>query len=525
MSIGVILAGGKATRLGPLAAQLNKSLVSVGSKPQVVRLAQQLEHPGNTVRVVANPASAEQVQSVLNRCGLDVQVIIQPEPLGPVDAIHHGLENATRQHVRIVMSDTLVPDRAILGTPIETALVAPAPSERPFCVWEPEAHRWVDRVARPGEPVAVGVFCLGSGRFAYETAEKVCHKAKDEVGMSALLNELLIAPHEVEGWQDIGDVASLAQANRERFISRSFNDIILNEDGIVTKVGREVGCEGVVMSEPPAPARHLFPRVYGHGPDWYSMEYVDMPSLAELWLYWPSLPSMWTHVTDRLVDQLQHKLWPWRPNELRDGDDGTARVQAIELGDRPQRMWVDKLGERYEDDPFGNEAAIRVNGEMLTAGRTAIGILRGHLEKLVTTAPAYVGYLHGDPNFTNVMWSLPTGTFKLLDQRPEWGGPAPLGDVRYDIGKIAYSPDFSAIVHGLFELELELDSDGYLFKILPDREEETQAVEHVLRRRVPCDLTVLKAYFCLSSAPLHEGAEARALYLRGLQYVDELEDL
>lgn len=512
MTTGMILAGGKATRLGPLAAQLNKSLVSVGSKPQLVRLAQQLDAcDTRRALVVTGSGAQEQVDSVISRAGLrNVTTVVQPTPRGPVDAIHYGLSaGEVEGGIIVLMSDTIIETGDIAGVHGTRVFVAPAPVERSFCTWNPNESLWEDRHARLGELVAVGAFAFASAKALRAAVAGVLADATaSEHGMASLLNAMGISAADLvltSSWRDIGDVESLARANRERFISRSFNDIILNENGTITKVGSGVGSEGRTMSDPPHSARHLFPRIYDTGPDWYSMEYVDTPSLAELWLYWPSLPSMWTHVTGQLVGQLQRHLWPHASGDITD---------------RAHEMWWRKLHGRYATHPFGEHDSLIINGSSVTAGLHAIKKMQPLLDHLVMTASAYTGWIHGDPNFTNVMWSLPTGAFKLLDARDSWGGASSAGDIRYDVGKIAYSPIFSAVTHKLFKLDRNEENIGV--SLLPQRHFETFAIEQELRRRVPCNIELLKAYFCLSSAPLHDDDECWALYALGLLSLEKV---
>jgi hypothetical protein len=146
-------------------------------------------------------------------------------------------------------------------------------------------------------------------------------------------------------------------------------------------------------------------------------------------------------------------------------------------------------------------------------------------KKLIDTSPDYAGYVHGDPTFSNVLWSLKTGTFKLLDPRGDFGGLGPAGDFRYDLAKIANGPTVAAIMHDLFTVDEEhgaLGVTGYRLHISPQRIEEQVALEGPLGRYAPAyQREILQANQLLSSAPLHDQRQGLALYLLGCKLAQE----
>jgi dTDP-glucose pyrophosphorylase len=316
--LGIILAGGKATRLGPLAAQLNKSLVTVGNKPMLVRQVQQLLSGGcDRVNVVVSPGAVEQVTSVIERSGLpNVLVSVQSNARGPGDAVFAGV--AARlysphpdEEVLVMTADTLL-DFDLARLNADHVVTTGAPSTRPWCYFEDMSMRWRDGVVAEDDPreVAVGVYKFASaGRLlsAAALAEPGYH---GEIQLSDVLNLYGgTQPYHVkrERWQDVGDIPALARANREHFIARDFHSLKMIAPGIIFKSGVSEA-EQDFMLEPPGTSTHLFPRAWevlgGEPrqviPGTYTMEFIDSPSLAELWLYWPSQPDMWRHVAAKL---------------------------------------------------------------------------------------------------------------------------------------------------------------------------------------------------------------------------------
>lgn len=545
---GIILAGGKATRLGPLAAQLNKSLVTVGNKPMLVRQVQQLKKLGcDTVCVVVSPGAQDQVQSVIERAGLPgVTTTVQPQALGPAEAVQCGLGSVLEGAVVVMTADTVLSDSDIVMSGDACAAATP-PTKRPWCVWN-TAGFWEDKVVGPDFhwQVAVGLYRFSDAASLFMACHMLEPGYAGEYQLSDLMNKYrelggrALSPHAVFSWQDVGDVPALARANRAHFLSRDFNGLKMEDDGSVTKASYDPAIDSEIrfFRNLPREAEPLFPHVYESTisgqeaePSSYRMDFVDSPSLSELWLYWPSVPEMWEHVGCELRATLASRLWPLQ------GDD--ALTWENESYERSALMWETKLRRRYEKWPafLPRESHIRVwqdgySFRDLIAGRPLISRLSNTLHRtLVSSSLKYGGVVHGDPTFQNVLWSLKTGSFKLLDPRGDWGGQGPVGDIRYDIGKIITSPVMAPVMHDLFTVEERWPKDKSMhegewkdwrffdFNIWTQRNDSSVPALEKPFMDVGHGL-LLKAYMCLSSAPLHNERQGLALYLSGLMFAN-----
>ncbi|MGH9202130.1 MAG: NTP transferase domain-containing protein, partial [Vicinamibacterales bacterium] len=200
---GIILAGGRATRLGPLAAQLNKSLISVGQQPMLAHQVQQLRRVGcERVVVVVSPDQLRQVEDVATRAGLEVIVVKQPKPNGPADALWCGLPFVPNEPITVLMADTYLDD---VDVPLDddVVVVAPAPVSRRWC-WHTETG-WTDDYALAGTPVAVGAYHFASTKRAREVCYELCDG--QEVEMAAFLNRYGETTQlTATSWLDVGDL-------------------------------------------------------------------------------------------------------------------------------------------------------------------------------------------------------------------------------------------------------------------------------------------------------------------------------
>jgi GTP:adenosylcobinamide-phosphate guanylyltransferase len=513
----IILAGGRGSRLGPVTAQRSKALVTIGQRPHLVHQLLLLRDAGvvETV-VVVSPDTERQVVDVVTRAGFDdVLVVVQSRPRGPVDALRVGLlhQHGITPGTFVLMSDSFVDEplalQGILGEN-DWVGVAPAPTARSFCY--PKGDDFADGEVEAGQSVTVGINYLASREAALVATETALVNSSSlfndvEVPMSSFFNayawyrEGSLTLRELSTWLDVGDVDALARAHRSRFISRSHHKLELGSSGIIIKHGQGEAFERQADwllerrgSTSPAVA-NLFPAVYDAytGPrgsedseqfGWYAMEYVDLPTLAELWLYWPGLPSVWQSLLRNVVAQLEQNLWAG-PSE----DEPTTNV-----------LW------------FVDKTRDRLNMRGLPEWHAAAEPLLALAEAYLLSAPGTLVRGHGDLNFSNILYSLNTGMIKLIDPRGDHLVPW-----LYELAKLRYSyhGGFTAITHGLASYN---DSDASYVNLWPQRDAEIAALDAVIAEYADLDLlTVCEGCILIAGAPLHEGAEAHMLFWRGIE--------
>lgn len=484
-------------------------MVQVGEKPMLVHQVQQLRSVGCTeIRVVVSPSQAAQVKAIVEQVGIPgVTVDEQPSARGPVDAITHATFDDGDASLIVLFADTYLKSTRSIPLSGDSVAVSPAPSARQFCALFHDF--WVDAEVEPGDEVAVGAYHFATTTDAQSSALKTIAASECtacEVGMAPFLSRIGAQAVQVyDGdWLDVGDIAALSRAQHTVFISRSFNELTLDDRGLLVKTGR-VRDEAKIVADPPC-APHLYPRVFEANDNSYTMEYISSPTLASLWLYSPPSPNMWSHIASTLRHQLKRYHWECAGSEA----SGTQE-QAL-------KMYDENLAERYKSSSLLDEIAplsdvIEVNGRRAYSGARLIEEVRSAARELLVPTVKW-GTIHGDPNFTNILWDVKTSTFKLLDPRGSWGGVGAIGDIRYDVAKILYSPIFSAIAHDLFSVSGS--GTSRTLDIWPSREEDTEVLYEEMGGR-DTTTSLLVAWVLLSGAPLHDGDQAVALFLAGAE--------
>jgi hypothetical protein len=467
----IIPAGGRASRTGPLAAQISKALISIGNQPHLVRQINLLRKSGvdGDIVVVVNRDTITQVQGVLERCGLvdGITLVIQKEPLGVIQAILLGLDvlpdDESSQTV-LLMSDTYLKEEIPVRKG-EWIGVGMAESDRKFCFFD--GSKWIDDECEALTSVYIGAAKLDTMKL-YKAASEV-FSSDHEQGSSVFLNAYgNTDTYMFDTWHDTGDVMALIRARKAAFISRGTHHLSLS-GSTITKFGEGADftaqlhkVETLCSTVP-----DLMPALYDITSTSYTMDYVEVPSLAELWLYWPGGVPVWTDILQYVIHTLEHSpLWkPW-----------PRRGEALE-----HEFYVEKPLKRLN----GRRAELR---EKLFQCMTR-GLFYG--------SPTVTG--HGDLNFGNVFFSMNSGAVKLID--PRGCDVVPLS---YELGKLAYSFDggLCAITHGLDPIAVHAT-----------HADEAEAMRRIIVNHpsIGSDqrLAAIQASMMLSSMPLHSPAEQK----------------
>ena len=515
----VVLAGGRATRLGPLTAQMNKALVSVGQRPI---LGYQLEalrnYDVNDVTIVVSPGQVDQVSDFVHRshAGLRqrINIVVQETPLGPAHALGVGLRQ-TLDHggpIFVLMADTFFePLELHDARPDDWVGVEFPPTKRGWCYWD--WKEWVEGETESHE-VAVGLYRFNDRERLEDAVQSACmdSRGNGEYPMAPVLNAYGgLRRQRIASWHDVGDVKALSHARRHNFLSRSFNHLSLDQFGRVIKIVSEDQVDEINMLVARPGIKSIWPEVYDAKVTSVAMEFIDLPTLAELYLFWPGLPDMWAYILQDFHARMQVGLWL----EPRHG--GAAA--------RAERMYCEKMMARFNEweHPVKKHEVLRINDITYRAGEPLLAKFHRYL-KLDVAPNAELASIHGDLNFSNILYSLGTGTFKLVDPRGNWGGEGWAGDQRYEIAKLRYSyaDHFCSITHGLFECYQ--DEEEITLRFGPEREEERLAMDRVLLQ-FGYDIRHIKAIeasIFLSAMPLHDGLEQVALYAQGVKLANEV---
>lgn len=529
---GVVLAGGRSTRLGLLAARPDKITLLVDEQPILIRHLRSLAAARvDTLGVVISPELAEPVRALLERGWPQVlshlRIVEQPRPLGPGDALALAAQTFPDRMLLVLLADTIV-DALPAGEGDWVGVAAP-PTERRWCCVTADAQRRVlgvsDGRTGPGDlsaTVAVGLYRFGDPELLRRVCREATLHAGTELEISAILGpyadarETLAVP--IESWRDCGDLASHAALQRGSLKTRSGQAIQMTSSGYLRKSGRSPAFrqQTLALQSGDPDQQALFPRVVAIAPDLcsYTFEYVALPTLAELFLYRNGSAADWSAVLTRLIETVDDAFWRKATSEEATSSEITS-------------IYVHQIESRWSRSPLpgGVRSAneLVVNGRAIAAGDRAVTML---VEQLRQTSISRPGQMHGDLHFSNVLYSPGHDYFRLLDPRGGLGVRAGLGDAYYDAAKLrhSYSGMYDAILHGLYAVSVS--PEAIHLEVFPRRATEAHALDEVLSSRgfELERVKLLEGLLLLGCSEFHVDDPKRmlALYVRGLLALDQL---
>ena len=243
---GLILSGGKGTRLRPITHTSAKQLVPVANKPVLFYAIEAIAETGiEEVGIVIAPETGGEIEQAAgdgSRFGVRISYILQHEPLGLAHAVLTAEPFLGASPFVVYLGDNLLqggitdlvaafrehsPDALILLTPVPdpenygvAELARSTPGEagaRPG-----ELGRVVRLIEKPAEPATdlalVGVYMFNA--HIHAAARAISPSARGELEITDAIQHLLdagmrVEPHIVRGWwKDTGRLEDMLEANR-----------------------------------------------------------------------------------------------------------------------------------------------------------------------------------------------------------------------------------------------------------------------------------------------------------------------
>jgi glucose-1-phosphate thymidylyltransferase len=230
---GLILSGGKGTRLRPITHTSAKQLVPVANRPVLFYGIQAMADAGiKEVGIIVAPETGDEIRSTAgdgDRFGVRITYIVQDEPAGLAHAVltaepflgtspfvmylgdnllQGGIEDLVRSF------NTSAPDALILLTPV--------PDPESYGVAELEDGAVVRLVEKPSAPrtnlALVGVYMFTA--VIHDAARAISPSARGELEITDAIQHLVdegkrVEPHIVKGWwKDTGRLEDMLAANR-----------------------------------------------------------------------------------------------------------------------------------------------------------------------------------------------------------------------------------------------------------------------------------------------------------------------
>ncbi|HEY1687247.1 MAG TPA: glucose-1-phosphate thymidylyltransferase [Solirubrobacteraceae bacterium] len=236
---GLILSGGKGTRLRPITHTSAKQLVPVANKPVLFYGIEAMAQAGiEQVGIIIAPETGQEIREAAgdgSQFGVSIEYIVQDEPLGLAHAVLTAEPFLGRSPFVMYLGDNLLqggivelvsrfreqrPDALILLTPVsDPQSYGIAELEDGFDGSIGRVVRLVEKPQQPQSDLAlVGVYMFNPG--IHDAARAISPSQRGELEITDAIQHMVdaglqVEPHIVQGWwKDTGQLQDMLEANR-----------------------------------------------------------------------------------------------------------------------------------------------------------------------------------------------------------------------------------------------------------------------------------------------------------------------
>ncbi|HEV2819558.1 MAG TPA: glucose-1-phosphate thymidylyltransferase [Solirubrobacteraceae bacterium] len=259
---GLILSGGKGTRLRPITHTSAKQLVPVANKPVLFYGIEAMAEAGiEEVGIIIAPETGSEIRDVTgdgSRFGVRITYIEQVEPLGLAHAVLTAEAFLGDEPFVMYLGDNLLQGGIVdlvaafrEHGPEALILLTPVSDPENYGVAELDGGRVVRLAEKPARPATdlalVGVYMFTPA--IHDAARAIVPSARGELEITDAIQHLVdtdrrVEPHVVQGWwKDTGRLDDILEANRlvlDRVDARVEGELV------------DSSCDGRVVVEPGA---------------------------------------------------------------------------------------------------------------------------------------------------------------------------------------------------------------------------------------------------------------------------------
>lgn len=533
----LIPAAGKPTNMIMAHSNLPDTMIPINGKPVIGYIIEDLLSRKITDITIVLSAGDEYTEKYLSKkfqskCNLTI-IRNQEEGRGLGYSLYLGTQNMDEKDgLLIILGDTIY--KGELNFKKDFLIVSKDYEESHKWCFVEKKDKKLEFIDKPSNydgsgSILSGIYYFTSNDLFKKIISKIESKKK-KIEMIDILTEYTnkLTPRLINAdkWYDCGNLENYYKAKIDFLRVREFNNLEYNDVyGFITKKGKnkdKIVHEINWYQNIPNELKVFTPRLIDHKIEndeaSYSLEYYGYQTLADIFLFGPENPKLWTLIIKRLMDILE--IFKQHKTEL-----PKSFYKNIYLDKTHQRLDELKEADDYWKELI-NKDTIVINGKSFNNLPHFLPKLEEQLSDLYDGSSMCI--IHGDPCLSNILFDPGSRIFKFIDPRGHFGEMSVYGHNKYDIAKLRHSFNggYEFIISDLFEI----DDNGHNFTYTKFSENHHNEILNIFDNEVLArgydinKIKLIESLLFISMIPIHRDNlnRQKAMYITGILLLNEL---
>ena len=535
----LILSAGKIVEeLEGIFGSISSGLIPINGKPIIFRIIDKLLEEGFSNFSITIGFKKEQLVQILEERyskKIKLNLIEVDYTKSPGNSILDSIKKIFEEKLLVILGDTLVEENiSSIITKNEDFVLTSTNFQNPekWCVIK-QNRGYVETIIDKKKGLEKNNLEALIGVYYFSNLNDLKNLTKnlssDKIEISNLIEEYK-QKHPIKtilckGWYDVGHIENYYYSKKALLQARYFNYLNFDEIlGIVTKTSDDTDKlkdEINWYKKIPPELSILTPRVIDYNNStrpYIKLEYIGYPTLAELWLYSDIHSEIWKNIIKRFLDVINLFKKYRGPVSFDD-------YQLMYVHKTEQRVKT-LLEESKQFRELFNNKKIIINNIEYKNWPIIKEKIYSKIKRLYNNKNNY--FLHGDLCFSNILYDIHNGIFKLIDPRGKWGSTT-FGDLKYDIAKLRHSVvgNYDSIIDGLYSISY--NNEKIIIDIFKPRiyQEISRYFDELVGLNWNLnDIKLIEGLLFISMLPLHKDNLDKqiAFFSIGIQRLNEVID-